>query len=96
MEYRRQVWRIDNALSRTIPTWREAGYDVIVTADHGMTADHSHGGTEKAAVEVPFYYFGEATGPDQGEVLDQTGIAGSVLNLIDVSSAALKRPGFLG
>lgn len=83
-EYRRQVWRIDNALSRAIPTWRQLGYDVIVTADHGMTADHWHGGTSPDATEVPFYLFAEAGAPAADQVLDQTGIAASVLRLLGI------------
>ena len=37
-EYRKQIWRLDNALSRFIPRMTEAGYQVMVTADHGQAA----------------------------------------------------------
>ena len=84
-EYRRQIWQIDNALSRSIPVWRDLGYDVIVTADHGMTSDHWHGGTAQAATEVPFYLFSDAEGPEQGEELSQLGIAASVLAIIGIT-----------
>lgn len=86
-EYRRQIWGIDNALSRSIPMWRDLGYDVIVTADHGMTADHWHGGTTPAATEVPFYLFSDAKAPEKGEELSQLGIAASVLALIGITPA---------
>lgn len=86
-EYRRQVWRIDNALSRTIPAWRALGYDVIVTADHGMTADGWHGGTSPQATAVPFYLFSEAQAPAEDEDLSQLGIAASVLALLGVPPA---------
>jgi predicted AlkP superfamily pyrophosphatase or phosphodiesterase len=86
-EYRRQIWRIDNALSRAIPEWRALGYNVIVTADHGMTADHWHGGTSPVATEVPFYLFSDAKAPAEGEELSQLGIAASVLALVGVSPA---------
>lgn len=86
-EYRRQIWHIDNALSRSIPVWRDLGYDVIVTADHGMTSDHWHGGTAPAATEVPFYLFSDAEAPEEGEELSQLGIAASVLALIGVPPA---------
>ena len=94
-EYRKQIWYIDNALSRTIPVWQSLGYDVIVTADHGMTADAWHGGTEPMAVEVPFYYFGTADAPAPDTLLHQTGIAGSVLALLELPAEPLKRAGFL-
>ena len=92
-EYRLQVWMIDNALSRAIPTWRELGYEVIVTADHGMNAEKHHGGMEKIMREVPFYYFGEAEGlPEDGTELSQLGIAATVLKRLGVEAAPGMRP----
>lgn len=88
-EYRYQVWMIDNALSRAIPTWRELGYEVIVTADHGMNAEKHHGGTEQIMREVPFYYFGEADGlPGENVELSQLRIAATVLGRLGVDPAA--------
>ncbi|MEM9499919.1 MAG: alkaline phosphatase family protein [Pseudomonadota bacterium] len=83
-EYRHQIWQTDNALSRALPVWRELGYDVIVTADHGITEDHWHGGTSAMATEVPFYLFSGAQGPEEDVVLSQLGIAASVLMLLGV------------
>ena len=94
-EYRRQVWRVDNALARGVPLWREAGYDVIVTADHGMTADHWHGGATPDATTVPFYLFSDADAPATDEILSQLGVAASVLALLDVTPAQGMRPAFL-
>jgi len=81
-EYRQQAWRIDNALSRTLPLWLDAGYQVFVTADHGMNADGHHGGTEPMVRNVPFYYFGSAEGPEPDAELDQLSVAPSALALI--------------
>ena len=81
-QYRIQTWHIDNALARTIPLWLEAGYDIFVTADHGMNADGHHGGTEEIMRHVPFYYFGDAPMPEKDTVLDQLAIAPSILNTI--------------
>ena len=78
-EYRHQAWMIDNALSRAIPLWRELGYDIMVTADHGMNAERHHGGMERIMREVPFYYFGEADAPEAGEELSQLSIAATIL-----------------
>lgn len=92
-EYRHQVWMIDNALSRAIPTWRDLGYEVIVTADHGMNADHHHGGMEKIMREVPFYYFGAASDlPDEGTDLSQLGLAATILGRMGVATATGMRP----
>ncbi|MFD0857874.1 alkaline phosphatase family protein [Roseovarius aquimarinus] len=94
-QYRYQVWMIDNALSRAIPTWLELGYEVMVTADHGMNAERHHGGMEPIMREVPFYYFGAASGPDAGELLSQLGLAATILNRLGVAPASEMRPAFL-
>ncbi|MCZ4280701.1 alkaline phosphatase family protein [Kiloniella laminariae] len=79
-QYRIQTWHIDNALARGIPRWLEEGYEVIVTADHGMNADGHHGGAEDIMRHVAFYYFGKGTiTADKDSVLDQLAIAPSVL-----------------
>jgi bisphosphoglycerate-independent phosphoglycerate mutase (AlkP superfamily) len=96
-EYRRQVWQVDNALSRAIPTWQALGYDIIVTADHGMTEDHWHGGTSKMATEVACYLFSDVDGPAPEEELHQTSLAASVLKLLGIERPedAKMRPSFL-
>lgn len=81
-EYRNQAWRIDNALSRTLPLWLDAGYEVLVTADHGMNEDGHHGGTGPLERDVPFYYFGKGQMPTPNKVLDQLGIAPTILSRI--------------
>jgi predicted AlkP superfamily pyrophosphatase or phosphodiesterase len=87
-EYRIQVWQIDNALSRFIPRMVDQGYEVIVTADHGINADGHHGGNQPHLREIPFYYFGEKSGPAEGDILDQRAIAPTILSLIGVPAPA--------
>lgn len=86
-EYRIQLWKIDNALSRLIPRLVGEGYDVLVTADHGINADGHHGGNQPDLRAVPFYYFGTRSGPNSDEVLDQRAIAPTLLSLIGVPVA---------
>lgn len=83
-EYRTQVWQVDNALSRLIPRLLGKGYEVLVTADHGMNEDGHHGGNQPKLREVPFYYFGSKAGPKENTLLDQRAIAPSILSLIGV------------
>lgn len=85
-EYRTQVWHVDNALSRLIPRLLSEGYDVMVTADHGINADGHHGGNQKELREVPFYYYGLRIGPLPDVVLDQRAIAATILSLIGVQA----------
>jgi predicted AlkP superfamily pyrophosphatase or phosphodiesterase len=78
-EYREQTWRIDNALSRTLPRWLDLGFEVFVTADHGMNADGRHGGADAVERDVPFYAFGSGEGPQPQSVLDQLSVAPTML-----------------
>lgn len=84
-QYREQTWRIDNALSRTLPLWAAAGYEIFVTADHGMDGDGHHGGTEAIVRDVAFYYFGAGIGPAADAVLDQLAVAPSILARIGLA-----------
>ena len=43
MERSGSAERVEEACRR----WREMGYEVMATADHGMNAEHHHGGMEK-------------------------------------------------
>jgi predicted AlkP superfamily pyrophosphatase or phosphodiesterase len=78
-----QVYQVDGALSIYLPRWRQAGYDVIITADHGQTPRGHHGGATDEMRDVPLYYFGRAGGPAEDAVLCQTQIAPSVLELLN-------------
>jgi predicted AlkP superfamily pyrophosphatase or phosphodiesterase len=92
-EYREQTWRIDNALARTLPLWLQLGYEVVVTADHGMNGDGHHGGTDPIEREVPFYYFGSGQGPSENEILDQLSVAPTTLSRIGLApSPRMKSP----
>jgi len=84
--YRTQVWYLDNAFSRLIPRLRSAGYEVLVTADHGMNKDGHHGGNQPVLRDTAFYHFGERPGPDPTQLLDQRAIAPSILSLIGVAA----------
>ncbi|WP_435169164.1 alkaline phosphatase family protein [Falsirhodobacter sp. 1013] len=72
-------------LARYLPGWQAQGYDIIVTADHGMSDDHSHAGPLPDEVEVPFYTLGFTldTAPLQTE------IAGLCCRLAGVDPGAL-------
>lgn len=56
--------------------WREDGYDLIVTGDHGMDLLGMHGGNEPIQREVPLYIVSDAAEPG-----DYTDHAISNLNL---------------
>ncbi|WP_146551232.1 alkaline phosphatase family protein [Rummeliibacillus sp. SL167] len=55
VQYRNRVLAADGLLALSIPYWLERDYQIIVTADHGMTDDGNHGGNTTADREVPLY-----------------------------------------
>ena len=61
-EYRNHAIVQDVILANLIPEWRQRGYTVLVTGDHGMGADHSHGGTTPDVRMVPLYVLPPAGG----------------------------------
>jgi len=93
-EYRTQAWRVDNALSRLVPRLTEAGYDVLVTADHGMNEDGHHGGDQPGLREVPFFAFSDRLAAAAGVTLDQRAVAPTVLALLgaDVPETMITAP----
>jgi len=71
---------MDEMLAPFIPRWRDMGYEVIVTADHGQDDRGHHGGRGALQQETALYYFGDAKGPDAGTVIDQRQLAPTILS----------------
>ena len=71
---------MDAMLAPFIPQWRAAGYEVIVTADHGQDARGHHGGRDPLQQETALYYFGAAKGPAPETVIDQLQLAPTILS----------------
>lgn len=66
--YRNATRHADGLLSRFLPQWLAEGYRVIVTADHGMNVDASHGGVLPEEREVPFFIFGQEANAQEAEI----------------------------
>lgn len=81
-EYRTQATRIDALLAALVPDWRDAGYDVLVTADHGMNADGYHGGTLDDVTHVALYHLGHPEGGIAEAEASQLSVAPTVLTLM--------------
>jgi predicted AlkP superfamily pyrophosphatase or phosphodiesterase len=84
--YRRQAARLDNLLAQHLPRWREAGYQVLVTADHGMNAQGWHGGTGDEVTTVPFYHFGGLRNGIETQVASQLSVTPTVLSLMGLAA----------
>ncbi|MCG8485163.1 MAG: alkaline phosphatase family protein [Clostridia bacterium] len=55
-EYGLSARKADVILSGYSPNWLKEGYDIVVTADHGMNTDKSHGGGLDDERKVPLWY----------------------------------------
>ncbi len=86
-QYRNHAIYQDILLAVHIVEWLERGYTILVTGDHGISADHSHGGTMPDVRQVPLYLLGagiQGKG-NTGEVLSQLQIAPTVCALMGLS-----------
>ena len=87
---------MDEMLSPFIPKWRAAGYEVIVTADHGQDERGHHGGRHPLQQETALYYFGPAKGPSEDTVIDQLQLAPTILGRLGAELATtMKAKSFL-
>ena len=95
-EYLDHAAKLDEMLITQVLRWRDEGYVVFVTSDHGMKAEMgvgSHGGTTPEELQIPFYVFApESKGPKPGtytkesdQMLDICQIAPTVLTVLGVS-----------
>lgn len=57
-QYRNKVRQCDIFLSIHINSWLDDGYQVVVTSDHGMNNDGTHGGILDCERDVPLFVFG--------------------------------------
>ncbi len=87
-EYRNRVLAVDGLLSIFIPKCLEQGYEVIVTADHGMTNDGNHGGNTVEDRHVPMFVLSKLVkaGINEG-IVSQLQVAPLVCRLLDIESS---------
>ncbi|TEW49275.1 alkaline phosphatase family protein [Psychromonas algicola] len=80
-EYRNSARHVDIILSDFLPQWINLGYQILITSDHGMNNDKSHGGTLKEEREVPLYLIGDRFS-HQANAIKQTELCGMVCELL--------------
>lgn len=81
-QYRNSARRADLLLAEYIATWLEAGYQILVTADHGMNLDRSHNGLLAEEREVPLFVLGDAFSLDPQARPQQTELCGTICELL--------------
>ena len=62
--YRNAAREADMLLARYMPDWLARGYQLMITSDHGMSADRLHNGSSPEEREVPVWLVGNAFLPD--------------------------------
>ena len=86
-EYRNHAIYQDSKLAPLLVEWRERGYTIFVTGDHGINADGGHGGTTPEQRNVPFFAIQPSLKGrgETGEIISHLQIAPTVLSLLGVS-----------
>ena len=80
--YRNAARRADIVLAEYLARWLEAGYQVLITADHGMNNDRSHNGLLPEEREVPLWVIGERFSLDPEAAPTQMELCGTVCQLL--------------
>lgn len=81
-EYRNATRNVDSLLARWLETWLNEGYQIVITSDHGMSDDCSHGGTSDIERQVPLWVFGSAFSLDPNLSIKQTEVCGMLCQLL--------------
>jgi predicted AlkP superfamily pyrophosphatase or phosphodiesterase len=86
-EYRNHATTQDMYLAPLLMEWKDLGHTVLVTGDHGINKDGSHGGSTSEQREVPFFII-QRDGQGKGntdEVVSQLQLAPTILKLLGLS-----------
>lgn len=83
-EYRNSARQADVILSDFVPEWIAQGYQILITSDHGMNDDKTHGGNLKEEREVPLFLIGNRFNHKQCAI-KQTELCGIVCELLNLT-----------
>jgi bisphosphoglycerate-independent phosphoglycerate mutase (AlkP superfamily) len=86
-EYENSVALAGNVLAAPLTRWLEAGYNVVITADHGMNQMGMHGGTDEIQRGTPLYIFSKQVqnGRFEEDYISQLNIAPLLCRLLGVA-----------
>ena len=83
-QYRDSARSVDSILSEYLANWLQDGYQVIITADHGMDDDGNHCADTDEESLVPFFVFGDGFSLKEDVTIAQTEICGTVCQLLNI------------
>ncbi len=83
-EYEQAVYNAGLLLAERMDAWLADGYQIVATADHGMSSLGIHGGTEDVQREVPLYIFSPKTenGRFESQPVSQLNVAPLLCRLL--------------
>ncbi|MBY0087424.1 alkaline phosphatase family protein [Brevibacillus brevis] len=85
-QYRKAAINMDSQLAELVPTWIKDGYHIVITADHGMNTDGTHGGTGNDERDVPFFIISEQVKPGYHEqVIPQLAMSPFICKLLGIA-----------
>lgn len=78
--------KMDTLLSTVLPLWLQSGYNIVITADHSMTAQGLHGGNMPELRDLPLYVFSDniKKGVFEEQIVPQLLIAPLLCKLLDI------------
>ncbi|WP_414728316.1 alkaline phosphatase family protein [Zhongshania aliphaticivorans] len=82
--YRNTVRISDGEISKYLPTWIAEGYQVLITSDHGMNGDKSHGGILPEERDIPLFVIGDGFSHQPDAAPKQTELCGSICELLGI------------
>lgn len=71
-------------LSDYLAKWLDDEFSVIITSDHGMNKDGTHGGNLDIETDIPMFVFGELFSLEDASI-KQTEICGTICKILGVS-----------
>lgn len=85
-EYESAIAEADSILSPLMEIWQKEGYQIVITADHGMNGLGNHGGTDAPQRDVPLYIFSDAVrcGRFEEEYISQLNVAPLLCRLLGI------------
>ncbi len=92
-QYRGKAIEMDSHLANLLPVWMAAGYQIVVTSDHGMNRDGQHGGTGDEERLVPLYIIGSRAVPGvYEEPVPQLAVAPLICELLGIEPSSAMIP----
>jgi len=78
--------KFENVFSVLLSKWMEEGYQVLITSDHGMDMNGTHGGNQEDIRTLPLYIFAPKANIELGDgIISQLQIAPILCELLGIS-----------